>query len=51
MQAPRLSTIITAASRGALKLRKQMPPTIAADDRQASVATTQSPLAMLTRTP
>ena len=43
--------IIVAARRGALKFRKQMPPTIAAADRQASVAITQSPLATLTMTP
>ena len=35
--------IITATRRGAPKLRKQMPPTIAAADRNDSVAATQSP--------
>ncbi|MGY4452618.1 hypothetical protein ACVWZR_007278 [Bradyrhizobium sp. i1.3.1] len=39
------------ASRGAPKLRKQMPPTIAAAESEASMATTQSPLARLATTP
>ena len=48
---PRLTRIIAAANRGALKFRKQMSPAMAADDRQASVAITKSPLARLTMTP
>jgi len=48
---PRLSTIIAPQSRGALKLRKQIPPTIAPADTQASVAPTQSPVATLISAP
>ncbi|MGY4600415.1 hypothetical protein ACVWXL_008161 [Bradyrhizobium sp. GM22.5] len=48
---PRLSTIIAPQSRGALKLRKQIPPTIAPADTQASVAATQSPVARLISAP
>ena len=43
--------IITATRRGAPKLRKQMPPTIAAAERQASAAATQSPLATHMKVP
>ena len=48
---PRLSTIIAPQSRGALKLRKQIPPTIAPAATQASVAATQSPVARLISAP
>jgi hypothetical protein len=48
---PRLSTIIAADIRGAPKFRKQVPPTIAADETQASVAATQSPLTRLMKAP
>ena len=48
---PRLSSIIAVARRGAPKVRKQTPPTIAVADEQATVATTQSPLVRLTKPP
>src|ERR1700759_5046993 len=48
---PKLNRIIVPASRGAQKLRKQMPPTIAADDTVANIAMTQSPLANVTSAP
>ncbi|CFM14484.1 Uncharacterised protein [Bordetella pertussis] len=51
VQGPRLTQIISAVRRGALKLRKQMPPTMAAADRQARIAATQSPLATLMSVP
>lgn len=51
MVGPRLSTIIVPHSCGALKLRKQIPPTIAPADMQASVAATQSPVARLISAP
>ena len=50
-QGPSVSAIITPAIRGAPKLRKQIPPTIAAADRQASAPTTQSPLVRLRNVP
>jgi hypothetical protein len=48
---PSEQKIITATSRGAAKLRKQIPPTIAAAERNDSVAATQSPLIALTNAP
>ena len=50
-QGPSVSAIMTPAMRGAPKFRKQMPPTMAAAERQASVAATQSPLIRLRKVP
>lgn len=47
MQGPRARTTMTAVRRGAPKLRKQMPPTMAAADRQVMVMAIQSPLKAL----
>ncbi len=48
---PMLHRIIVPARWGALKLRKQIPPTMAADEMQASDAAIQSPDARLMPTP
>ena len=50
-QGPMLSATIAADRRGAPKLRTQMPPTIDAADRHASVAAIQSPLSRLMKVP
>ncbi|MNY74486.1 hypothetical protein D3C86_2135280 [compost metagenome] len=50
-QGPTLSATMMADIRGAPKLRTQMPPTIDAADRQATVAAIQSPLIRLMNVP